>query len=204
MASITPPPDPISLRFPSQAYAELVIRKFKEAGLNAEQISMAHQNSAVLSAANNPATYRATGDASDPDRDRPLTEEGFYVRSQEEFMDENTPVMVSIQAEPGQEDLIEAILTGCQVERINPKYRRRFMPGSTAATPELLPNERAGNNPGLWWQLRQRVRFMPTWAKAVVLIGAGAALSLGATNWSREPRRRMSDQGTARRLPRTA
>jgi hypothetical protein len=204
MPLVTPPPDPISLRIPDADAAENIIRKLREAGIEAEQISLAHQNSAVLSAANNPTTYRATGLVDDPDRERPLVEPGFYVRSQAEHESEETAVLVTIEARPGQVDVIEAVLSGERVERIYPRYRRQYMPGNVAETPELYPHERAGNNPDLWWRLRQRVRFMPLWVKAAMLVGAGLALGTTFGRERREPRRRTTDVGTTHRLKRPA
>lgn len=203
MPPVTPPPDPISLRFPDEAAAQTIIRKLREAGIEAEQISLAHQNSAVLSAANNPTTYRATGWVTDPDRERSLVEPGFYVESQAEHESDAFAVLVTIAARPGQDELIEAVLSGEHVERIYPQYRRRYMPGNIAATPELYPHERSGNDPDLLWQLRQRVRFMPLWVKTAMLVGAGLALG-AAMGRGREPRRRTTDVGTTHRLKRPA
>jgi hypothetical protein len=204
MPQITPPPDPISLRFPDAIAAENVIRKLRQAGIEAEQISLAHQNSAVLSAANNPTTYRATGWVDDPNRERDLVEPGFYVRSQAEHENQQTPVMVTLEVRPGQEEMVEAVLSGHEVERIYPRFDRQYSPGNVAATPELYPHERAGNNPDGWWRLRQRIRFMPLWAKAALLVGAGLAIggTLRRERW--EPKRRSGDQGTTHRLKRPA
>jgi hypothetical protein len=204
MPPITPPPDPISLRFPDVITAENVIRKLRAAGVEAEQISIAHQNSAVLSAANNPTTYRATGEVDDPDRKRSLIEPGFYVRSQAEHDDAMTPMMVTIETRPGQEEIVEAVLSGERVETIFPRYRRKYMPGHIAATPEVYANELAGNDPDLWWRLRQRARFLPLWAKAAMLVGAGFALGEVLRRERSEPRRRVSDTGTTHRLKRPA
>jgi hypothetical protein len=90
------------------------------------------------------------------------------------------------------------------VEQIHPQYRRKYTPGNMAATPELYPHERAGNNPNLWWQMRQRIRFMPLWAKAALMVGAGLALGDALRRERREPRRRASDLGTTHRLKRPA
>jgi len=181
-----------------------MIRKLREAGIESEQISLVHQNSAVLSAANNPTTYRATGRVDDPNRERQLVEPGFYVKSQAQHENDATPVLVMIVVRPGQAELIEAVLSGEHVERIYPQYRRRYMPGNVAETPELYSHERAGNDPDLWWQLRQRVRFMPLWVKTAMLVGAGLALGAAFGNGRSEPRRRTSDVGTTHRLRRPA
>ncbi len=204
MPPVTPPPDPISLRFPDEAAAQSIIRKLREVGIEAEQIGLAHQNSAVLSAANNPTTYRATGWVDDANRERELVEPGFYVQSQAEHESDVTAVLVTIEVRPGQEELVEAVLSGEHVERIYPRYRRRYMPGNIAATPELYSHERAGNDPDFFWRLRQRIRFMPLWVKAAVFVGAGLALgaTIGRGRW--EPRRRTTDVGTTHRLKRPA
>lgn len=192
------------MHLPDAVAAEVVLRQLREAGIEAEQISVAHQNSAVLSAANNPNTYRATGQPDDPTGERPPTDPGVYAKSQSEYQSGRTPVVVTIEARPGQEDLIEAVLSGCNVERIDPRFSRRYAPGNVAATPELYAHERAGNDPNLWWRLRQRVRFMPLWVKAAMLVGTGLALGEA---WRRQPseeKRRATDTGTSHRLKRPA
>jgi len=62
----------------------------------------------VLSAANEPATYRATGEG--PGDDAP--ESGLFVRSQEEHLRVDGRVVITVAPEPGQETLVQRILDG--------------------------------------------------------------------------------------------
>jgi hypothetical protein len=172
-------PETISAAFPTEHVARRIARALEEAGISAEQISIAHRNSAVLSAANDPASVRATGEAGDLDRNLRLGEPGFFVRSQAEHLRDDSSVLVIVAPELGQEDLVARILAGRNIERIEPRLARRtFFAGNVAPTPSVLPHERAGQHPDLWWNLRQRVRFLPTWAKATALLSVAAALVL--------------------------
>jgi hypothetical protein len=194
MDPIQIPPETISAAFPDEHAARRTARALEEAGIAAEQISIAHRNSAVLSAANDPATIRATGAPADLDRNSRLGEPGFFVRSQAEHLRDNTSVLVIVAPEIGQEDLVARILAGKHIERLEPQLpRRTFFAGSVAPTPAVLPHERAGQQPDLWWNLWQRIRFLPAWAKAAILIGFSAALALGLTGRSQRLAREEHD-----------
>jgi hypothetical protein len=177
---VTPPPT-VSAGFPDERSARHASRALEEAGIAPDQISIAHRNSSVLSAANDPAMIADTGARYDHDRQRSLEEPGFYVRSQAEHLSEQDAVLVIVAPERGQEDMVVRILAGKKIERLYPAARdRQFAPRNTAPTPEVLPHERAGNEPDIWWNLRQRIRFMPRWAKAGFLVGIAVGLSLTA------------------------
>jgi len=190
-APIHMPPSTLSAAFRDERSAREIVRRLVDAGIGADQVSIAHRNSAVLSAANDPATTRATGKRSDPERNRDLAEPGFYVRSQAEHQNDDNPVLVIVAPEAGQEDLIRAVFAGRKIQRLYPSAgEREFFAGGIEPTPAVLPNERAGNDPTLWWRMRQRIRFMPVWAQAAIFLGIGGALAFGGMVRSKRRHRR--------------
>jgi hypothetical protein len=182
MDPIRTAPPAISAAFRNEYMAREKARALENAGISPEQISVAYRDSTVLSAANDPAIERATGEPDDPDRSRRLAEPGFYVRSQAEHLQNNGAVLLIVAPEPGQEDLIWSILAGNSVERLHVRPgEREFPPGHVAPTPNVPPSERYGDRQQTPWSIiRQRVGGLPMWAKAGMLVGAGALVLLSA------------------------
>lgn len=108
MDEIRPPLPLFQALFPNHSAAQQVIDRLHDAGIRGEQISVADQNSAVLSAANDPAIYRATGEGigDEPEEDGDF----LYVRTEREHLEPDGPVLVTVAPQAGQELVVQEIL----------------------------------------------------------------------------------------------
>jgi len=109
-------PLPVSARVSTPEQAHTLLEKLLEVGFKNEQIATVDIDSTVISSANLPGVYRATGrrDYADPNPAEPPPPEGDYRHKV------GTGMLVNVWPELGQEDAVRQVLRDFGAELVEP------------------------------------------------------------------------------------